>query len=95
MTDETRRWPMSVEEAAQAQREAADRLAEAPDEYAGWLVCQAAQFPPPRRPHAPGRGGALVSCVGLSTDANSSLPVSTDHRLGQLSMQTQDTRTVF
>jgi hypothetical protein len=38
---------MTLEEAAEAQREAADRLVEAPD---GWLVCQASQFPPPPRP---------------------------------------------
>jgi hypothetical protein len=49
--DDGRYWPLTVAEAAQAQREAADRLAEAPD---GWLVRQARQFPqrmtsPPRQ----------------------------------------------
>lgn len=43
--DDVRYWPVTVEKAAQAQREAAERLAETADEYVGWLVRRASQFP--------------------------------------------------
>jgi hypothetical protein len=43
MTDDTRRWAITLE----ALRQAAERLARAPD---GWLVCQTSQFPQPHDP---------------------------------------------
>jgi hypothetical protein len=44
-------FPPTIAEAALALREAADRLAEAPAGYVGWLVRRASQFPqPPRTP---------------------------------------------
>jgi hypothetical protein len=50
LPDDMRRWPDTPEEAAYAQRQAAERLAHTPDTDAGWLACLASQFPPPLRP---------------------------------------------
>jgi hypothetical protein len=48
LPDDMRRWPDAPEEAAYAQRQAAERLTRTPDTDAGWLVCLASQVPAAR-----------------------------------------------
>ena len=56
VADDAHRSPLTLDEAAHAQQRAAERLVEAADDGAGWLVCLSAQCELLQRGRAGQRG---------------------------------------